>query len=66
MSDNYLTRKQVANKLQVVPKTVKNWTDKGILNSHKIGRVIRYKESEVNSAISTGTDSHNERNTNNG
>lgn len=52
MDEKYLTRRQIADKLQVVPKTVKNWTDRGILVPHQIGRVIRYKESEVNAALS--------------
>ena len=54
MDEKYLTRQQIAEKLQVVPKTVKNWTDRGILTSHKIGRIVRYKEREVDAALSTG------------
>lgn len=52
MNENYLTSKQVATKLQVTPKTLKNWRDKGILSAHKVGRAVRYKESEINKAFS--------------
>ena len=64
MNESYLTRKQVANKLQVVPATIKNWTDKGILRSYKLGHLVRYKESEVVSAVSNNTPT--ERNIPNG
>lgn len=53
MNENYLTPKQVAAKLQVTEKTLKNWRDKGILPAHKVGRAVRYKESEINSTFST-------------
>jgi len=50
-TETYLTRKQVAELFDVSLGTVKNWSDKGILNEYGIGRLIRYKRSEVEDAI---------------
>lgn len=48
----YLTRKQVADLVGGISiGTVKNWSKKGILNEYGIGRLVRYKKSEVEKAI---------------
>jgi predicted DNA-binding transcriptional regulator AlpA len=51
MSETYLTRNQVATKLQVTTKTLKNWREKKILTASKIGRVVRYKQSEIDKVL---------------
>jgi len=51
-TETYLTRKQVAELIGGISiGTVINWSKKGILTEHGIGRVIRYKKSEVENAI---------------
>lgn len=47
MSNKFLTCKQVAEILQVTEKTLKNWRDNGVLPATKIGRSIRYNESDI-------------------
>lgn len=50
--ETYLTRKQVADLVGGISiGTVKNWSKRGILNEYGIGRLIRYKKSEVEQAI---------------
>ena len=56
MSETFLTSKQVAAKLQVTEKTLKNWRDQGKIPAHKVGRAVRFKESEVNSTFSNKTE----------
>jgi len=51
MTEIFLTRNQVAAKLQVSTKTLKNWREKKILNASKIGRVVRYKQSEIEKVL---------------
>ncbi len=51
-TETYLTRKQVAELIGGISiGTVINWSKKGILIEHGIGRLIRYKKSEVEQAI---------------
>ncbi len=50
-TETYLTRKQVAELFDVSLGTVKNLSDKGILDEYGIVRIIRYKSSEVEQAI---------------
>jgi excisionase family DNA binding protein len=47
----YLTRDEVAKMLKVSSTTIHNYTVKKVLTSHKIGRRVLYKLSEVESAI---------------
>lgn len=51
-TETYLTRKQVTELIGGISVgTVINWSKKGILIEYGIGRVIRYKKSEVENAI---------------
>lgn len=47
----YLTRKDVARKLEITLQTLNDWTRKGLLTAYKIGRRVYYKQSEVNNAL---------------
>ncbi len=38
------TRKQVAEMLQVTPRTVSNWTRQGELKAIRKGRIVRYPQ----------------------
>ncbi len=51
--ETYLTRKQVAELIggDISIGTIINWSKKGILTEYGIGRLIRYKRSEVEEAI---------------
>ena len=47
MPDNiYLTTEDIMNKYQVKRATIKKWRDEG-MPYYKIGRGVRFKESEV-------------------
>lgn len=48
-----MSRRQVAEMLGVALATVDNWTREGRLIKHRIGPVVRFKKSEVLSALSS-------------
>lgn len=47
----YLTRKEVADKLQLSLISVDKYAKQGILKSYRIGGAIRFKSSEVDKAL---------------
>ena len=47
----YLTRKEVANLVNVTLPTLNEWTKLGWLQSYKIGSRVLYKESEIMASI---------------
>ena len=47
----YLTRKQVAEILQVSNVTLWNWENEGLLKSYRIGNQVRYKREEVENSL---------------
>jgi len=49
--DELLTRAQVAEKLKVSLPTLNEYTKSGKIIAHRIGRRVRYKASEVTSAL---------------
>ncbi len=51
ISEEYLTRDQVSELLQISLPTVDSWTRKGILIAYRIETTKRYKKSEVNAAL---------------
>ena len=55
---NLLTRREVAAKLRVSPRTLKRWRDSGIVKCIKIGNTIRYKQDEIENLL-TSKDSTN-------
>jgi hypothetical protein len=51
-TETYLSRKQVAEFIGGISiGTVINWSKKGILTEYGIGKLIRYKKSEVEQSI---------------
>ncbi|MFT3920428.1 helix-turn-helix domain-containing protein [Cloacibacterium sp.] len=46
-----MTRQEVANLFGVTLPTIHDWSRKKILNPYRIGKKIRYKESEVKEAL---------------
>lgn len=51
MEERYLTSAQVAERLQVVEKTVQRWMASGELPAVKLGRVWRISEADLNSYL---------------
>ena len=49
--EELLTRKEVAEKLKITLPTVSSWSKKGILKSHRLGKLVRFKKSEVDKAL---------------
>jgi excisionase family DNA binding protein len=47
----YLTRKDVAELLQINISSVFNWTKKGTLKSYQMGGKIFYKQSDIDEAM---------------
>lgn len=50
-----ITREKVAGYLKVSIQTVINYTNRGLLVAHKIGRRVLYNEDEVRAAIQNHT-----------
>ena len=46
-----LTIKEVASKLQVSEKTVRNWIDEGLINAYKVGSVYRIDKADFESFL---------------
>jgi excisionase family DNA binding protein len=51
VSEEYITREQVSELLQISLPTVDSWTKKGILFAYRIETTKRYKKSEVEAAL---------------
>jgi predicted DNA-binding transcriptional regulator AlpA len=49
--EDFLSRNEVCNLLQITPKTLYNWGAKGILMPTKIGSRIIYNKSEINEIL---------------
>jgi excisionase family DNA binding protein len=47
----YLTRKEVAAILKVSLVTISDWNKKGIIKPYRLGNLIRYKSSELETAL---------------
>jgi excisionase family DNA binding protein len=47
----YLTRKEVAKILKVSLVTLSDWNKKGVLKPYRLGNLIRYKSSELETAL---------------
>jgi excisionase family DNA binding protein len=49
--DEYLTRKQTAEKLDISLPTLDKYTIEGRINGYRIGTRIRYKKTEIEQAL---------------
>lgn len=49
--NEYLTRKQVANKLHLSLGTLDVYVKKGLINSYKIGHRVLFKSDEINESL---------------
>lgn len=50
-NNRYYSRKEVAEILKVTPKTLISYTKQGRIKSHRIGRRILYKQSDIESSL---------------
>ena len=46
-TNEFYTRKEVAEKFRVTLPTLKKWRDTGTLPAYKIGGVVRFKKNEI-------------------
>jgi excisionase family DNA binding protein len=46
-TNEFLTRKEVSEKLRVSYPTLKRWRDNKLISCYKIGFIVRYKQSEI-------------------
>jgi excisionase family DNA binding protein len=49
--EKLFTRNEASKYLKVSKTTLNNWSKLGILKKHKIGNMVRYKESELQEAL---------------
>lgn len=49
----YLTVKEIAEELNVAPRTIIKWRQNGRIPCYKIGRAVRFNPDEVKAAIVT-------------
>ena len=47
----FISRQELASKLDISPQTVTAWERRGILKGQKTGRIIRYSREAVTSAL---------------
>lgn len=45
--DEYISCQEVSKMLNVTTRTISDWTKKGVLKCHKVGRKLRFKRSDV-------------------
>ena len=49
--EEYLTRKELAEKLKITLPTITDWSKKGILKPYRLGKLVRFKKSEVEKSL---------------
>ena len=49
--EEYLSRNEIKTKLGVSLPTIHTWTKEGKLKGYRIGRLIRYKKSEIEACL---------------
>jgi excisionase family DNA binding protein len=52
-ADNYLTKREIAQRLRKEPRTIDNWMRRGILPYYKLGRTVAFKWSDVQAHLDT-------------
>ncbi len=51
--EEYLTRKELSKLFQVSLVTIHHWSKKGIIKPYRLGKLVRFKRSEVEQALIT-------------
>ncbi|MGX1022867.1 helix-turn-helix domain-containing protein [Psychroflexus sp. MBR-150] len=49
--EEYLTRNELADIFKVTLPTISDWSKKGILKPYRLGKLVRFKRSEVEQAL---------------
>lgn len=49
--EEYLTRKELSQILKVTLPTIHDWSKKGILKPYRIGKLIRFKKSDLENTL---------------
>jgi len=49
--EEYLTRKELSKLFKVTLPTISDWSNKGILKPYRLGKLVRFKRSEVDNAL---------------
>jgi excisionase family DNA binding protein len=63
-TNEFLTRKEVSEKLRVSYPTLKRWRDKNLISCYKIGFIVRYKRSDIEQLLETSHISNSKKITN--
>ena len=50
-AENFLTKQELAPRLRKTPRTIEQWTKRGILPAMKIGRSVLYSWPDVQAAL---------------
>ena len=53
--DEYLTVKEIAERLKLNPQTLRNWIDAGSLPAVRIGRRVRVRRTDLDRILAQGT-----------
>ncbi len=53
-TEQWVSVEQVARHLDVKPDTVYKWLDRGVMPAHKVGRLWRFRLSEINDWVTSG------------
>ena len=48
---NYLTKREFIARLKISPMTLSRWMRARIIPFHRIGRIVRFKEDEIEEAL---------------
>ena len=54
MTERWLNVDEIAQHLGIAPITIYRWLEKGGIPSHRVGKLWRFKASEVDSRVGTG------------
>lgn len=54
MADSWISLEEAANYLDVNKDTIRNWIKKEAIPAHKIGKLWRFKKSELDEWITSG------------
>jgi excisionase family DNA binding protein len=49
--EEYLTRSELADIFKVTLPTISDWSKKGIIKPYRLGKLVRFKRSEVEEAL---------------
>lgn len=51
IQEEYLTRSELSKLLKVTLPTISDWSKKGIIKPYRLGKLVRFKKSEIESTL---------------